>query len=428
MKNKNTNTEKNDNKNDTREIIQQYYDKALKYVVEQNKKLSKLATDVNAERGLVETYYTRGIWRKDFSSPLTQSITAEEMANDGYFSLILNAFSALCSDKEVTLSYKISSLAEDKVHQKILDFVNLQLDSIGGYHTLFEKTIKPSFRWGTGIGQPILREIIWNGRRYAGMEDLRTINLQNVLEFMFEEENPSRVSAISFLTYPKIITSELSNAVDSLDIEAKNIRDFSEVGVKTINAKNNALAIVTHNAIDGNPLGTPYLYFLYPIWKTYKAMLEGTYNAMISFGQYPFGIKRINNDSGVDSLTWGNNIKAQIDEIIALGGAPFISGEGQMYTLEPPDTQKLLDAQKSIFDIASRASGLGQITMGIQGGGSKNLVESVDVLTDKYVKATLRGALIDINETMIKNLVNINFKSEINRGKVIEYPALRIKE
>lgn len=410
---------------DTKETVAAYYDKALKHVLEQNRKLSRLATDVNVAGGYVETYYARGIFRKDFLTPLAQAITAEEMANDGYFHLMLSAFTSLCSEIKTELSYKSKELLNETLHKKIFDFVNMQLDTVGGYETIFERVVKPSLRWGTGIGLPVMRNVIWQGKKYAGLTDIKTVNLQNVIQFFFEEENPSRISEIRYLTYPKTVTTELSSSVDPEKISGT---ETTEVNIKTINCRYNATAVTAHNSVDGNPLGLPYLYFLYPIWKTYKAMLEGTYNSMISFGQYPFGVKRTSKESGADPVAWENRVKAELEEIIALGGAPFVDGEGEMYTLEPPDTQKLFDAQKSIFDIASRSSGLGQITMGIDGGGSKNLTESVDMLTDKHVKATVKSALIDISETFIKNLVKINFASEYNRGKIIEFPALRIKE
>lgn len=411
-------------KQSTEELVQSYYDRALKYVLEQNKKLSKLALDTNVAGGFVETTFTRGIARKDFATPLAQTITAEEMANDGYFSQILFMFTALCSEVKTELVFKSKDLMDDPLHKKIFDFVNIQLDSIGGYETLFEKVIKPSLKWGTGIGQTVMRPYKFRGKTYAGLEDIKTVNLMNVMQFIFEAEDPSRLDSLRFLTFPKMINTELSNMAEN-NLQSS---DTTETTVKTISIKDNCTAVTAHNAIDGNPLGTPYLYFLYPIWKTYKAMLEGTYNAMISFGTYPIAVKRNAAESGVDPISWENAESAKLQEIIALGGAPYISAEGEMYKLDPPDVEKLLTAQQTMYDIATRASGLGQITMGIQGGGSKNLMESIDILTDKHIKATVKSALADISQTLIRNLVRINFKREWNVGRILETPVLRIKD
>lgn len=418
-------------KETSEELIRSYYDRALRYAINQNRKLSKLSLDINAPGGYVDTYYTRGISRGDFSTPFKQVITAEEMANDGYFSQILNTFCALCSEVKTELSYNTSSLKEDPLHEKIYDFLNFQINTLGGYETIFERVIKPSLRWGTGIGQTVMRPFKFGGRTLAGIESLKTVNLMNVIRFVFDEKDPSRLRELKFLTFPKAIKRDLSEIFEKTFEKEDSLNadyDITEVLVKTIDIKYNCTAVTAHKAIDGNPLGVPYLYFLYPIWKTYKAMLEGTYNAMISFGAYPLAIKRNSSESGVDALAWENAESDKLEEIIALGGAPYISSEGEMYKLDPPDVEKLLSAQETMYDMATRASGLGQITMGIKGGGSRDLMESIDVLTDKHIKNTVKKALIDVSDTLIKNLVRINFAREYNAGRIVEIPALKIKD
>lgn len=141
-------------KNTTTEQIEEYYKRRNKKLLNQNKKLRESALDISAGGGLVNTYLTRGIFRKDFSTPLAQSLISEEMANEGYFSLALQQFTALCRDVDLELSYNSRELNKDKKHKFVLDFVRKQINNIGGLNNIFEKVIKPSLRWGVGIGLP----------------------------------------------------------------------------------------------------------------------------------------------------------------------------------------------------------------------------------------------------------------------------------
>ena len=100
----------NAEKQDSKKVIEDFYKRKMAILEKQNKALKKKALDTSVAGGIINTYLTRGVYRKDFATPLMQSLIAEEMANEGYFSLALNQFIALCRDVEVEVSYKSKEL------------------------------------------------------------------------------------------------------------------------------------------------------------------------------------------------------------------------------------------------------------------------------------------------------------------------------
>lgn len=402
--------------------INEYYQARINILEKQNNALRKKALDTSVAGGIINTYLTRGVYRKDFATPLMQSLIAEEMANEGYFALALKQFVSLCRDVEVEISYKSKELNEDLRHKAVLDFVKEQINNIGGYDNLFEKVIIPALRWGVGIGLPSFQRI---GNK-IGFKSLKTINMQNIQQFIFDEEDTSKLASIKYITFPKMVNTGLEELIkrDGKDADV----DMTEVSYITINIKDNCIAYHSHNAIDGDPFGTPYLYFLYSNYKTYKKLTECMYNALHSFGNYPLGVNRTSRESGVDNLAWENVVSNKLQELMDNGGGVYVEGESQLYNLTPPDTSNMTQSMKEIFDIAMRTASLGQITAGVDGGGSRNLMKSMDLMTDSFVQATVKSACLDISETMIHNLCWFNYRKDYKLGKLKEYPYLCVKD
>lgn len=407
-------------KNTTTEQIEEYYKRRNKKLLNQNKKLRESALDISAGGGLVNTYLTRGIFRKDFSTPLAQSLISEEMANEGYFSLALQQFTALCRDVDLELSYNSRELNKDKKHKFVLDFVRKQINNIGGLNNIFEKVIKPSLRWGVGIGLPSFQ----TDGQYIGFKSIKTINMQNIQQFIFDKDDSSRLAYIKYITFPKVVNTGLENLLDN---EMTSV-DMTDLEYITIGIKENCIAYCPHGNTDGDPFGVPYLYFLYSYYKQYKKISESMYNALHSFGNYPLGVSRGSRESGVDNNDWEEAIIDKLNDLMNQGGGIFVDGEGQLYNLTPPDTSNMTESMKSIFDIVMRTASLGQITSGIDGGGSRNLMRSMDLMTDSFVKATVQKACLNISETMIRNLCYLNFKKDYKLNKLKEFPYLLIKE
>lgn len=412
----------NSEKRNSKEVIADYYKKRAEILLKQNEALKKKALDTSVAGGIINTYLTRGIYRKDFATPLMQSLISEEMANEGYFALALNQFIALCRDVEVGVSYKSKELNEDLRHKIVLEFVKNQINNIGGYESIFEKVIIPALRWGVGIGLPEFETV---GNK-IGFKSIKTINMQNIQQFIFDENDTTKLSSIKYITFPKMVNTGLENIITRENKEADT--DMTEVSYITINLKDNCVAYHPHNAIDGDPFGTPYLYFLYSNYKTYKKLTESMYNALHSFGNYPLGVQRTSRESGVDDLAWENTVSSKLQELMDDGGGIYVDGESQLYNLTPPDTSNMTASMKDIFDTVMRTASLGQITAGIDGGGSRNLTKSMDLMTNAFVISTIKSACLDISETMIHNLCYLNFTKDYRLGKLKEYPYLIVKD
>lgn len=410
-------------KDDTQEQINAYYKSKLDTLLKQNEKLREYAFDTSAAGGTIDTLLTRGIYKRDFANPYQQSLIAEEMANEGYFALALKQFTSLCRSIEVELKYKTEELNNDKRHKKVLDFVKGQINNIGGYDNIFDKVIAPALRWGVGIAIPDLK--LNNGM--IGFNGIRTINMQNIQQFIFDKNDTSKVSALKYITYPKIVNTGLENNIELDGIEI-NKEEATKIEYITVNIKDNCIAYHSHNASDGNPFGTFYLYFLYSYFKLYKTLSEGMYNAVYSFGNYPMGVRRNTSESGFDKSEWENDVSDKLKQLINQGGGVYIDGEGELYNITPPDTSNMSSSIKDIFDLTMRTASLGQITAGIDGGGSRNLTQSMDAMTMSFVEATIKNACIDISETMIKSLCDINFKKDYRLDKLKEYPRLIVKD
>lgn len=412
----------NAEKQDSKKVIEDFYKRKMAILEKQNKALKKKALDTSVAGGIINTYLTRGVYRKDFATPLMQSLIAEEMANEGYFSLALNQFIALCRDVEVEVSYKSKELNEDLKHKIVLEFVKKQINNIGGYEAIFEKVIIPALRWGVGIGLPEFQPV---GNK-IGFKSIRTINMQNIQQFIFDENDTTKLSSIKYITFPKMVNTGLEDLIERENKDADT--NMTEVSYITINLSDNCVAYHPHNAIDGDPFGTPYLYFLYSNYKTYKKLTESMYNVLHSFGNYPLGVQRTSRESGVDDLAWENTVSEKLQELMDEGGGVYVDGESQLYNLTPPDTSNMTASMKDIFDTVMRTASLGQITAGIDGGGSRNLTKSMDLMTNAFVLSTIKSAYIDISETMIHNLCYLNFTKDYRLGKLIEYPYIVVKD
>lgn len=391
----------NKSKLTTKQEIQDFYEKKLNKIKEQNDYLKKKALDISAPGGYVDTRLTRGVYRFPFATPYAQSLVAEEMANEGYFGLALKQFTSLCRKIKVELIINEDTPKAEHVRA----FVERQIKKIGGWDKLFSNCVSPALRWGTGIALPRLEPV---GNKVE-MFSVSNISMQNIQQFIFDDNDASRLSKIKYLTFNKM--------TDNGDNSAELI---------TIDVKDNVLAVYSHDAIQGNPFGTFYLYFLYSHYKTYKKITDSIYSSVNAYGSYPVGVKRTSRDSGDDNIDWENAATQRMQELLDAGGGPYIDGEGELYGITPPDTSKMSESMKDIFDIVMRTSSLGQVTAGIDGGGSRNLTESMDNMTHAMVIDTIKSACDSIGDTMIKSLVDINFGRWYLTGQVSEYPKLQI--
>lgn len=402
--------------------IQAHYERRNKALLEQNKKLREYALDTAVAGGIADTILSRGVYKKDFATPYAQSLIAEEMANEGYFALALKQFVSLCRSVEVELKYKSKELNEDIRHKKVLNFVKDQINNIGGYDNIFEKVIEPSLRWGVGVAVP---DLVLVNKELIGFQGIKTINMQNIQQFIFNKDDASKISALKYITYPKVVDTGLEDYIDGIKIDKT---ETTKVDYITVDIKENCIAYHAHNASDGNPFGTFYLYFLYSYFKLYKKLTEGMYNAVHSFGNYPMGVRRTNTATGEDKTEWENDAVNKLQDLMSQGGGIYVDGEGELYNITPPDTSNMSMSLKDIFDMTMRTASLGQITAGIDGGGSRNLTQSMDAMTDSFVLATIKSACIDISETMIKSLCDLNFKKDYRLGKLKEYPRFIVKD
>ena len=250
--------------------------------------------------------------------------------------------------------------------------------------------------------------------------------MQNIQQFIFDENDTTKLSSIKYITFPKMVNTGLENIIDIANKEFDT--NMTEVSYITIDLKNNCVAYHPHNAVDSDPFGVPYLYFLYSNYKTYKKLTESMYNALHSFGNYPLGVKRTSRESGVDDLAWENIVSDKLRELMDEGGGIYIDSESQLYNLTPPDTSNMTASMKDIFDTVMRTASLGQITAGIDGGGSRNLTKSMDLMTNAFVLSAIKSACLDISETMIHNLCYLNFTKDYRLGKLKEYPYLIAKK
>jgi len=411
----------NDEKKALDKKILDYYEKKIDIVLKQNNELRKYALDTSANSGIIDTYLTRGIFRSSFSNPREQTIMAEEMANEGYFSLALKQFTSLCKSVNVKLGYKSKHLENNTHHKKVIEFVEIQINKIGGYEILFDKIVYPALRWGVGIAIPELT-LTGKNKDMVGFNKLKTINLQNVKGFYFDANDTSRVKVLKYITFPKAIE------IDNINDPYSNINEDTPVSLISIDIEKNCIAYHAHNALDGNPFGTFYLYYLYSYYKQHKKLSESLYNALHSFGTYPMGVRRTSRDSGADNTQWEMEATSKLFDLMSEGGGLYVDGEGELYTIDAPDTEKMVSSMEMLFDTVMRTSSLGQITTGIKGGGSRDLMRSLDIFTDSFVLATVKKAYLDISETMIRNLCELNFSHDYKTEKLLEYPYLIVED
>ena len=402
--------------------IQAHYERRNKALLEQNKRLREYALDTAVAGGIADTILSRGTYKKDFATPYAQSLIAEEMANECYFALALNQFVSLCRNVEVELKYKSKELNEDIRHKKVLNFVKDQINNIGGYDNIFDKVIVPALRWGVGIAVP---DLVLVNNELVGFQGIKTINMQNIQQFIFDKDDTSKISALKYITYPKVVDTGLEEYIDGIKTDKTKTTSVDYI---TVDIKENCIAYHAHNASDGNPFGTFYLYFLYSYFKLYKKLTEGMYNAVHSFGNYPMGVRRTNTATGDDKSDWENEAINKLQDLMSQGGGIYVDGEGELYNITPPDTSNMSMSLKDIFDMTMRTASLGQITAGIDGGGSRNLTQSMDAMTDSMTYNTIKSACIDISETMIKSLCDLNFKKDYRLGKLKEYPRFIVKD
>lgn len=385
------------------EEVEQFYRAKIDAYVKQNEQLKRKALDTNVSGGYVNTYLSRGINRNDFATPLAQSLIAEEMANEGYFALALQQINALCSSIEVDLYIDNPTPLEKVIVGKVKKVIN----DIGGLKLLYSKIIYPALRWGTGIAIPTLQ---FDNKGGLVFKSLNTVAMQNIQQFIFDEVETTKLKQITYLTYNKLTNTGNTNSE-----------------IVTIDMQENCAGFFAYNAIEGNPLGLPYLYMLYTHYKTYKRLTEGVYSAVNSYGNYPIGVKRTARESAYDNLEWELQATNKMQDIIDMAGGPYIDGEGELYAITPPDTSNMSQSMKDIFDIVMRTSSLGQITAGIDGGGSRNLMVSLDTLTQYICKKIIEDGYKSIADTMIKSYCDIQFRKEF-RTKKVRYPQFKIIE
>lgn len=420
MPQENENNLVNNNSQTLIENIIQNYDRQLaekQNIIENlNDELNTLSTS-SYQAGIPDLQYNRGDEGTDFSFPIKWGITCKHMEKSVYLEPLLTFFRGIFN----TFTYYLEKPDEydsNMYVQYAYDFINNQFIRAGGIKELIVNIAYNTLVYGFSFFTPKLEKV--NGKNYGfkhnleGIRDFKYYDPTLLYNFEFNKYDSDELQAVNIYTSPKLLGCNGDKGELYLDylntlLESKQQKlihiDFD-------------LAIAGHCSygnIFGDPLGRPFLYSAYPLWKVLENM-DNSFNRNLSnIGEHSFNFKAYNAQEGLEGDK-RNRAKKEVQDFVRNKGGIGLFSDGYLEKIECIDANEWWNFRDSMLSNLYKSKNVDIKALGLNKGATRNLADISQ--TDSIVTASdlIEHFIKQINRTFMRRYFDLNFKSLISSG------------
>lgn len=425
------------------DTIQSNYERLREEDLEVIRKLSNELESISTSNyagGIPNSSYNRGDEGGAFSFPLKWAFTCKRMASSTYLSPVLDFYKAVFDSLEYTISFTAgtqtcgSDIADNKESEYIKKFVERQFKKAGGLKEFCSNVAVNVLTYGFYFFTPKLEVV--DGSYYGikgrldGLYDFKFYDPTGLYNFTFDEKDTDKLSAISILTAPKKVgTVEIGNksqlGFTETDILYSLITNEKSIPVNVVNidVKSSIMGYATYGDITGNPIGKPFLYNVYSLWKIIDSMDISFNKNLENIGEHSFNFISSKTDGLDDSEI--KEVEKDVRKYIKGKGGVFISKYGKIEKIEGIDGKKWNEIRDGIIATIWKSKGVDVKALGLTRGATKDLATMLQSDSVMVACSLMKDILRQINKTFLKNYFELNFKKQINTG-IVDYPEIII--
>lgn len=404
-----------DNKKTAIEKIIENYDKKEKLL--QNKietlsdELNKISTS-SYSIGIPDTKFNRGDEGNDFDFPIKWGITCKKMEKSIYLEPVLTFFKNIFNT--FNYSIEIPDEYDNNITVKIAyDFFVKQFKRAGGLQNLLVEIAYNTLVYGFNFFTPKLE--VMNGNIYGlkgNYECLKGFKFYDptlLYSFIFNEDDTDELQAVKIFSSPKQIggRSDAEGLLynDYLD----NLLKQTTQKLITIDFDLSIAGYCHYGTIQGDPLGKPFLYSVYPLWKVLENM-DNSFNRNLSnIGEHSFNYSLYNTAESL-SDEQRKIAEKEIRDFVNRKGGVFIGSFGKIEKIEGIDANEWYNFRDGMLSTIFKNKGVDIKSLGLNRGATRDLasISQSDSIVNAY--GIISRFVEQINNTFMKRYFDLNFK------------------
>lgn len=401
-------------------IIEHYNNElARKQVLieELNEELNTIST-VSYNSGIPNPKINRGDEGEDFDFPIRWGITCKRMEKSIYLEPILSFFKGIFNTFDYYIE-KPKDYATNMNSQLVYDFFTEQFKRAGELKQLIVNIAYNTLVYGFSFFTPKL-EII-NANKYGfkgkldGLRGFKYYDPTLIYSFIFKEDDSDELQSIKMYTQPKQLgcgnIDTNKNTDDYLYEEYLN-NLITNKQQKLINIDFDlALAgYCTYGNNFGDPLGKPFLYSAYPLWKVLENMDNSFNRNLVNVGEHSFNFVPHNSSAEINS-DLRSQIKKEIQEWVRKGGGVFISQYGKIEKIECIDANEWYNFRDGMISTLFKNKNVDIKSVGLNRGATRNIAELSQTDSIIAAKELIDNFIYQLNNNFMKKFFDLNFKS-----------------
>lgn len=425
----------------------------------ENQALQKVGDGLQNFAGIVNLGYYSDEQNSDFSFPINFARTADKMSRDLILGSCLQNRLSLLAMSEWTFGYETKELENDPRHAFVLKKLNESMKLAGGMKRFIRRNVLPSLKYGISIFAPVLKPAseAFNGevRDLAMFEDFIWYHPAFIFRIFQNSENLNKVGLVQYWASEKaaveheIINEPKNVSILSADLTktekdilngkhetkkqvVRTLKNGSKLVLLDIDFEMTAGGVISFNTEGSNPIGRPFLYETYTLWKLLSAIMESTTKAAKAPGFHSYFATPLNTaDPKVNRGTMGElqeNVSKfmQPDEGAHTGGGVFFSNTHKFEKFTSTDLQYIPQMFDALFSAISRMKDSGVDSLGVGGSGANRSLSAALLLSQKpTLEMDAEQLCYSVSSTFLSYWTELNFYDWINAGLLREKPVLK---
>lgn len=404
-----------DNKKTAIEKIIENYDKKhslLKNKIEAlNDELNKISTS-SYSTGIPDTKFNRGDEGNDFDFPIKWGITCKKMEKSIYLEPVLTFF------KNIFNTFNYSIEIPDEYDNNITvktayDFFVKQFKRVGGLQNLLVEIAYNTLVYGFNFFTPKLE--VMNGNIYGlkgNYECLKGFKFYDptlLYSFIFNEDDTDELQAVKIFSSPKQLGGKSDAEGLLYNDYLGNLLKQTTQKLITIDFDLSVAGYCHYGTIQGDPLGKPFLYSVYPLWKVLENM-DNSFNRNLSnIGEHSFNYSLYNTAEGL-SDEQRKVAEKEIRDFVNRRGGVFIGSFGKIEKIEGIDANEWYNFRDGMLSTIFKNKGVDIKSLGLNRGATRDLasISQSDSIINAY--GIISRFVEQINNTFMKRYFDLNFK------------------
>lgn len=404
-----------DNKKTAIEKIIENYDKKEKLL--QNKietlsdELNKISTS-SYSIGIPDTKFNRGDEGNDFDFPIKWGITCKKMEKSIYLEPVLTFFKNIFNT--FNYSIEIPDEYENNITVKIAyDFFIKQFKRAGGLQNLLVEIAYNTLVYGFNFFTPKLE--VMNGNIYGlkgNYECLKGFKFYDptlLYSFIFNEDDTDELQAVKIFSSPKQIGGKSDAEGLLYNDYLDNLLKQTTQKLITIDFDLSIAGYCHYGTIKGDPLGKPFLYSVYPLWKVLENMDNSFNRNLCNIGEHSFNYSLYNTAESL-SDEQRKIAEKEIRDFVNRKGGIFIGSFGKIEKIEGIDANEWYNFRDGMLSTIFKNKGVDIKSLGLNRGATRDLasISQSDSIINAY--GIISRFVEQINNTFMKRYFDLNFK------------------